>query len=119
MARLTFAQAKAAIDGSEEHALTTGLAMLVSGEQAGGTLAGGAFGYKAGAAGTVHVPSGAAVGSVSAQAGSSASSVVINGGDSIPVAADSAFDADLKGGVVGPVDVVFTGTVAYYVDWVV
>lgn len=118
MARVTYAQAKAKIDGSEEHELAVGLAMLISGQMPDGSSSKGAYAYKAGTAATVHVPAGAVVNSIMALGGASAGSIVINGGDAVPIPAGMAFsESPAVGTLVGAFDIVFTGTAVFFVSW--
>ena len=83
----------------------------------------GVWGYKAGVSGSITLAANQKVVSIYAVALESAGSVVINGGDTIPVpygATDkvsSAFGDLIRGDLIAPT-IVFTGTDAYFVQYV-
>lgn len=75
----------------------------------------GNWAYKSGASGTVSVPAAAQVKKVTAR-GDEAATMQIDGGDFASVF--PSFEEDVWGHLIGPIDIVFTGTDAYFVSWV-
>lgn len=76
----------------------------------------GTWGYAAGASGTPDL-TGQQVLAISATAGGGGGSIVIDGGDTITLAAGQAFDVPLRGVLVAPT-IVFTGTTVFFVETV-
>lgn len=74
----------------------------------------GTWGYKAGTSGTPTL-TGKRVVKISALGGASDGSLTINGGDSITIKANTPFGIELRGNLAAPT-LVFTGTVAYFVE---
>lgn len=79
----------------------------------------GVYQYTAGVSGTASVPSGASrILSIAARA-SSGGSITIDGGDPIPIPAGANFADDFRGRLRGPATLIFDGTDAYFVDWLI
>lgn len=74
----------------------------------------GAWGYKAGTAGTPTL-TGKRVASISCVAGGTGGTVTINGGDTVVLAANQPFSQEIHGSLVAPV-IVFTTTAGYFVE---
>jgi hypothetical protein len=81
---------------------------------AGGT---GVWNYKAGVSGTPVLPAGATVTGITAHC-AVAGSCSINGGDTIPIPANTAVEIVPDSGLLDPT-IVFTGTDAYLVGYVI
>lgn len=77
----------------------------------------GTWGYNAGTSGTVTLTGGKRLLSAAVHA-SSVASMTINGGDSIPIPANVAFDVTPKMSLTDPT-LVFTGSDSFFVEWVI
>jgi hypothetical protein len=78
----------------------------------------GKYYYRAGnVSATVSVPSNGFVDTVSAESGDTASTVQVGTGDIITVPPYSTITLDVSLGLKGPIDIVFTDIIAYFVDW--
>lgn len=78
----------------------------------------GAFAYDAKASGTIAVPTGARVLSIAAHC-TTAGLLTVAGGASIPIPALTGYTETPYGQLVGPVNVIGSGTDSLYVSWVV
>lgn len=84
----------------------------------------GTWGYNAGISGTLTLTGGKKVLKITAVAAEAAASFTINGGDvvTLPYGATDKVSSDItiepRGNLVNPV-IIFTGTKAYFVEWVV
>lgn len=78
----------------------------------------GTWDYAAGSFGTQNVPAGGRVLSIVASAQGADASVAINGGDPIMVRDGKDMTINPEGQLIAPT-VVFTGTVSYFIDWVI
>ena len=77
----------------------------------------GVIGYHAGSAGTVSLAAGERLLRIRAL-GAAGATLTIDGGDSIPLPANYVFDDEIDSRCeefVGPMDLVFTSTLSYYV----
>lgn len=122
------------IGGNQRHTEAVAIADPVDTDQVGRVVAGvaerdasaqvvevkglpsGTPSYEAGTSGTVSVPDGALVVGMTAHT-TTGGTLTIDGGDSIPIPANSVFVDDLPLWA-GPLDLIFTGTDSYYVRWV-
>lgn len=77
----------------------------------------GTYGYVAGASGTVIMPAGCKILGMSVYASGAGATITINGGASIPVPTGGVVDSEPWGNLTSPT-YVFTGTTAYFVEYV-
>lgn len=75
----------------------------------------GVWSYLTGSSGTASVPVGARVIGIVAH-GTTAASMSVNGGPSIPIPANVGIELEPKANLVGPFNVVFTGTDTYVIE---
>jgi hypothetical protein len=72
----------------------------------------------AGVAGVVALPDGAYLTTCAAWSSAAGATMQIGAKPAVSIPTGGAFEQDVDGGIIGPLNITFVGTSQYFVDWV-